>query len=130
MGFFGVPAPPTHLLFILTQCGILLVPTRTFQVHRLLRFLLYRLTRYLSVYYSVYLSVYYTDKRISRRSRRSSVFCTNSRSDIPTNKQVMIIRTLLQVRRAKHKDPNQKKNHLGFGFLGHDIFKVLLGPLF
>jgi surface protein len=40
-----------------------------------------------------------------------------------------IIRTLLQVRRAKRIDPNRKKNHLGFGFLGHDFFKVLLGPM-
>ena len=37
-----------------------------------------------------------------------------------------IIRTLLQVKRKKHNDPNNRENHLGFGFLGHDFFKILL----
>ena len=40
-----------------------------------------------------------------------------------------IVRTLIQIRRKKHNDPNPKKDHLGFGFLGHDFFKVLLGPM-
>jgi hypothetical protein len=40
-----------------------------------------------------------------------------------------IIRTLIQVRRSKHKDPNRKKDHLSFGFLGRDFFKVLLSPM-
>ena len=51
-----------------------------------------------------------------------------SNSDIIEEKYT-IIRTLLQLRRAKHNDPNRKKNHLGFGFLSHDFFKVLLGPM-
>jgi hypothetical protein len=51
-----------------------------------------------------------------------------SSSDI-IEENYAIIRTLLRVRRAKHNDPNRKKNHLGFGFLGHDFFKVLLGPM-
>ena len=41
-----------------------------------------------------------------------------------------ILRTLIQIRRIKYNDPNRKKNHLGFGFLGHDFFKVMIGPLF
>ena len=41
-----------------------------------------------------------------------------------------VLRTLLQVKRTKRNDPNRKKNHLGFGFLGHDFFKVVVGPLF
>jgi surface protein len=51
-----------------------------------------------------------------------------SNSDV-IEENYTIIRTLLQVRRTKHNDPNRKKNHLGFGFLGHDFFKVLLGPM-
>ena len=57
-----------------------------------------------------------------------------STQDIKSNSDIIeenytIIRTLLQLRRAKHNDPNRKKNHLGFGFLSHDFFKVLLGPM-
>ena len=40
-----------------------------------------------------------------------------------------IVRTLIQIRRTKHNDPSRKKDHLGFGFLGRDFFKVLLGPM-
>ena len=40
-----------------------------------------------------------------------------------------IVRTLIQIRRTKHNHPNRTKNHLGFGFLSHDFFKVMLGPM-
>ena len=55
---------------------------------------------------------------------------TIARNVIVVEENCTIIRTLIQIRRTKHNDPNRKKNHLGFGFLGHDFFKVLLGPLF
>ena len=51
-----------------------------------------------------------------------------TRNDL-TEENYTILRTLIQIRRTKHNDPNQKKDHLGFGFLGHDFFKVLLGPM-
>ena len=46
-----------------------------------------------------------------------------------TEENYTILRTLIQIRRTKHNDPNRKKDHLGFGFLSHDFFKVLLGPM-
>ena len=49
--------------------------------------------------------------------------------NVVTEENYTILRTLIQIRKTKHNDPNRKKDHLGFGFLGHDFFKVLLGPM-
>ena len=49
--------------------------------------------------------------------------------NVVTEENYTILRTLIQIRKTKHNDPNRKKDHLGFGFLSHDFFKVLLGPM-
>ena len=63
------------------------------------------------------------------RAREAKAIADKATRNVITEENYTIVRTLIQIRRTKHNDPNQKKDHLGFGFLGHDFFKVLLGPM-
>jgi hypothetical protein len=63
------------------------------------------------------------------RARETKAIAGKATRNVVAEQNYTIVRTLIQIRRTKHKDPNRKKDHLGFGFLGHDFFKVLLGPM-